>query len=76
MRLWASNAHCALHDRERTLALSENHPSLKYALTVAKQKAWMSFWDAALEYGVDGSRTALATLNFCVCLYLMKELAP
>ena len=41
---------------------------------VAKQKAWMSFWDAALEHGVDGSRTALATLKL-LCMSVFNERA-
>ena len=43
------------HDRERTLILSEKHPSLQHPLSIAKQKAWMKFWDTALDHGVNGT---------------------
>ena len=35
-------------DRIKSLDASENHPSLKFALRIAKENAWMKFWDAAL----------------------------
>ena len=35
-------------DKMRTLAASENHPSLQFVLNVARENGWMKFWDVAL----------------------------
>ena len=50
-------------DRIKSLDASENHPSLKFALYIAKENAWMKFWDAALEHGPDGTRSSLSLLK-------------
>ena len=42
-------------DRIRTLEMSENYPSLQFALNVAKENAWMKFWDVALEHALKGA---------------------
>ena len=59
-------------DRLRTLELSVNHPSLQSAFSIARENAWIKFWDTALEYGPDG--TNLVFLNiYSVCQFLVIE---
>ena len=48
---------------------AEAHPSLKYVLRVKNENAWMKYWDTALEYGTDGTRSSLSILKL---LSLMK----
>ena len=42
---------------------SKEHPSLLYILRVAKENLWPKFWDVALEYGCDGSKSSMALLK-------------
>ena len=44
------------------LTRAYTHPSLKYAINVAIQGSWLKLWDTALDYGVGGTRHALAVL--------------
>ena len=61
---------------------SENHPSLKFAY-IAKENAWMKFWDTALEHGTRSSLSLLKLLSLTVfrdricpasnCSYIVPE---
>ena len=48
--------------------LSENHPSLQYALMAARENVWLCFWDVALDHGVDGTKSSLSALKLYVCV--------
>ena len=50
-------------DRSKTVENAEVHQSLKYVLKVAKENAWMKYWDTTLEHGTDGTRSSLAILK-------------
>ena len=76
-------------DRMRTLEMSENHPSLQFALNIAKENAWMKFWDVALEHRLEGTRSSLSILKLlCLtvfgdrncpasnCPYIVPETSP
>ena len=64
------------HDRERTLTLSENHPSLQHPLSIAKQKAWMKLWDTALDHGVNGTNSALNALKLPTMTLFEDRICP
>ena len=64
------------HDRERTLILSEKHPSLQHPLSIAKQKAWMKFWDTALDHGVNGRNSALNALKLLSMTLFEDRICP
>ncbi len=42
-------------DRSCTLQHAQNHPSQRYVLKVAQDSAWMKLWDAALDFGPEGT---------------------
>ena len=49
---------------------SENHPSLFYIFCIARENKWLKFWDVALEYGYDGSKSLLAILkSLCLTVF-------
>ena len=57
-------------DKMRTLAASENHPSLQFVLNVARENGWMKFWDVALEHGPEGTRSSLSILKLlCMTVF-------
>jgi hypothetical protein len=70
------------HDRERTLTLSENHPSLQHPLSIAKQKAWMKLWDIALNSALNALKLLSMTLfedTICPvteCDYVVPQNTP
>ena len=59
-------------DRLRIVEKSENHPSLSYILHIAKKNQWLKFWDVALEYGYDGSKSSMAILK-SLCLTVFSD---
>ena len=59
-------------DRLRIVENSENHPSLSYILHIAKKNQWLKFWDVALEYGYDGSKSSMAILK-SLCLTVFSD---
>ena len=59
-------------DRLRIVEKSENHPSLSYILHIAKKNKWLKFWDVALEYGYDGSKSSMAILK-SLCLTVFSD---
>ena len=64
------------HDRERTLIFSEKHPSLQHPLSIAKQKAWMKFWDTALDHGVNATNSALNALKLLSMTLFEDRICP
>ena len=46
------------------LIIFEDSASLKYVLKIAKENAWMKYWDTALKHGIDG------TINPHVSLFI------
>ena len=63
-------------DRIKSLDASENHPSLKFALYIAKENAWMKFWDAALEHGPDGTRSSLSLFKLLSLTVFRDRICP
>ena len=51
---------------------SENHPSLFHIFRIARENKWLKFWDVALEYGYDGSKSSLAILK-SLCLTVFSD---
>ena len=52
------------------------HASLKFALYIAKENAWMKFWDAALEHGPDGTRSSLSLLKLLSLTVFSDGICP
>ena len=57
-------------DRSCILQNAQNHPSQRYVLKVAQEKAWMRTWDAALDFGTEGTAASIAILKlFCKTVF-------
>ena len=59
-------------DRLKIMEKSENHPSLFHIFRIARENKWLKFWDVALEYGYDGSKSSLAILK-SLCLTVFND---
>ena len=59
-------------DRLKIMEKSENHPSLFHIFRIARENKWLKFWDVALEYGYDGSKSSLAILK-SLCLTVFSD---
>ena len=59
-------------DRLKIMEKSENHPSLFHIFRIARENKWLKFWDVALEYGYNGSKSSLAILK-SLCLTVFSD---
>ena len=51
---------------------SENHPSRFHIFRIVRENILLKFWDVALEYGYDGSKSSLAILK-SPCLTVFSD---